>query len=283
MTSMFMEEISLKYLFIGFSSDGKQEALSKKLDKPMFVNWSDLVLTNGAIVVKNIPLDKFKFVLIGTIGENGDMHSCVKAFLDKNKITYFSYGSPTYIENKLLQTTKMHLNGVSQINTVISNSKQISVTSLIKKLKLPVISKIVDGSQGKGIIKHDTKESLEKFLKKNPDTVYIFQEFIPNDGDYRAFYLGNKLIYAIKRVSKDSKEFRNNVSLGGTQEFTELESEAKKLGSDACRAMGFDVSGVDLIQDKKTKKWYIMEINAAPQFTGPEFDQVIDAFVSIIK
>jgi hypothetical protein len=283
MISMFAEEVSLKYLFIAFSGEGKEKALADKLKGPFFVGWSDISIVNGEVFAKGISLSKFKFILVGTIGDNFQLYSCVKAFVDAHKIDHLCYGTPPQQNNKLLQTSMMRLLKVSQINTVISQAGKITAAKLIKTLKLPVISKIIDGSQGKGIIKHDTKESLEAFLKKDPDTLFIFQEFIPNDGDYRVFFLKNTLVYAIKRVTNDKKEFRNNVSLGGTQEFVELEKEAKFIADMARQSMGFDVTGVDLIQHEKTKKWYIIEINAAPQFTGPEFKMVVDELITLIK
>lgn len=284
MISMFAEEVSLKYLFIGFSAGGKEKALTKELDRPVFVGWPDIMINNGEVFAKGISLSRFKFVLIGVIGENTAMYSAVKRFIDTSTtIKSFSYGTPHEANNKVLQTTLMGIYDVSQINTVIAEAGQVKAASLIKSLKLPIISKIIDGSQGKGIVKHDTKASLEAFLKKEPEKLFIFQEFIPNDGDYRVFFLKNELVYAIKRVTKDDKEFRNNVSLGGKQEFVELEPAAKELANNARMAMNFDVTGVDLIQDKKSKKWYVMEINAAPQFEGPEFEMVIKALVKRIK
>lgn len=281
--SIFLEEISLQYLFIGFSADGKEQALKKELKGPVFVSWTELTLENGDVLAKGIPLNKFKFVLIGAIHDNTDMYACIKAYLKSHKIKSLSYGSPPEIENKLYQTTIMALNKIPQINTVIARADQVKASDLIKQLKLPIVSKIIDGSQGKGIEKHNKKEDLEKFLKKDPDKMFIFQEFVPNDGDYRIFYLKDRLVYAIKRTSQDKKEFRHNVSLGGKQEYTTLVPEAKKLADQVRKAMGFDVTGVDLIQNSNTKKWFVMEINAAPQFTGPEFKQVIDELVSLIK
>lgn len=281
--SIFAEEISLQYLFIGFSADGKEQALKKELKGPVFASWKELTLENGEVLARGIPLNKFKFVLIGAIHDNTDMYACIQAFLKANKIKSLSYGSPPEIENKLYQTTIMRINKISQIETVIAKPDQVTASNLIKKLKLPIVSKIIDGSQGKGIEKHDKKEDLEKFLKKDPDKLFIFQEFVPNDGDYRVFYLKSKMVYAIKRTSQDKKEFRHNVSLGGKQEYITLPEEAKKLADQVRSAMGFDVTGVDLIQNRKTGKWFIMEINAAPQFVGPEFEQVMAELISLIK
>jgi len=280
---MFLEEISLKYLFIGFAAEGKQAFLEKELDRPYFVSWNELVIEDGEVFAKNIPISKFKFIMAGAIHDNTDMYSCVIKYINKYKIGFLSYGTPHELENKLVQSVIMKMEGVSQIKTIIGHAGKVSCSELIKALNLPIVSKIVNGSQGKGIVKHDTKDSLSAFLNKNKDESFIFQEFIPNDGDFRTFYLKDKLIYSIKRITASKSEFRNNVSLGGSQEFIDLSKEAESLANKACKAMGFGITGVDLIQHSKTGKWYVMEINAAPQFVGPEFKQVMAELVSLIK
>ena len=153
-----------------------------------------------------------------------------------------------------------------------------------------MVSKITDGSQGKGVELQKTKMDLEKYLKKNKEETIIFQKFIENEGDYRLFFIGQDLLYTIKRKSKDDKkEFRNNYSLGGTVERIDLPKNATEIAKKASKVMGFDVSGVDLIKDKNSDNWYILEVNAAPQFgtkNGKEivvdYKEVLDKFIEII-
>lgn len=276
--------LNTKTLCISFSSDGKQSELSKTLKNVSFVGWDDLAIESGEILAKGEKLSSFKFIIVGAVGKNVALNSCVQEAAKASGTKVFNYGTPTELNNKILQTVKMKQSGVEQIKTIICQPKTTSAASLVRELKLPVVSKIIDGSQGKGVEKHDTKEDLEKFLKKNKDEFFIFQEFVPNDGDYRIFYVKSRVIYTISRKSQKESEFRNNISLGGKQENVELPPEGKKVAEAARACMGFDVTGVDLIQHKKTKKWYVMEINAAPQFWGPsELPQVIDAIIDQIN
>jgi len=284
MTSLksFLTESIKKPIFIGFSEDGKKTAFSKRFSGSKFLSWADLKIEDGNILAIDQPLTDFSMVIIGAIGKNYEISTCLEAFIIKNSIPHFFYGVSPENYNKPLQTVLMNFKGVSQIKTVICKAGNISAKSLIKKLKLPIISKITDGSQGKGIKKHDTLIELDIFLKKNKSEIYIFQEFIKNDGDYRVLFVKDKFVYSIKRF-RGKDEFRNNVSLGGTQEFTELPVAAKSLALKACKTMNFDITGVDLIQRMGTDEWYVMEINAAPQFDGPEFEKVVDAISRYIK
>jgi RimK family alpha-L-glutamate ligase len=266
------ERRNIKVLFIGFSADGKQLEISKNLKNE-----------NGELFAQNEKVSSFKFVVIGAIGKNVVLNSCLEDCITVNKIGCLTYGAPIERYNKVLQTMKMKSLDVSQIKTIIGRCDSFSSTKLIRELKLPIVSKIIDGSQGKGIEKHETKADLEKFLKKKPEDLFIFQEFVPNDGDVRMFYVKNRIVYCITRKSQKESEFRNNVSLGGKQEFIDPTAEMKKLGDAAVKSMSFDVTGVDLIQDKNTKKWYVMEINAAPQFDGDEVEPVCSAILGWVK
>lgn len=273
-----------RFLFISFNKDGKEAAIKKKIKETLFIEWDDLSIVDGDIMVKRQKkLSEFEFVFVGTVGDHADLSSSILSYIKINKMKHFFYGSSSETCNKMLQSVNLLGSNVPQIKTVISRADKISASSLITSLSLPIISKIIHGSQGKGIKKHDTKEDLANHLKKNPEESYIFQEFIPNDGDLRIFYVRNKLLYSIRRKSAKDTEFRNNTSLGGSKESIKLEPEAKKISDKANDAMKFDATGVDLIQHKVTKKWYVMEINAAPQFSGDYFEPVMDELIRLIK
>jgi ribosomal protein S6--L-glutamate ligase len=278
---LLLEAKSSKYLFVSFEAGGKEEALRKKFKSATFASWSDLSIENGEVLALGKPLTNFTWIVVGVVGDHVQLHSCLKAEIEAKKLKSIFYGSSTELNNKLLQTVKMSQLKVPQVNTVITTADTANAEQLVKKLGLPVVSKIFDGSQGKGVKKHDSKESLAKVL--NGDKPLIFQAFVPNDGDYRLFFVKQKLIYAIKRKSGSEKEFRNNISLGGSYEYVDLEPKALKIAERAVKAMGFDFTGVDLIQNKDTGEWFVMEINSAPQFNDDDFDMVMNEIVRLIK
>jgi len=279
-TFMSYEALNLKVLIVGMSANGKHAELQRNFKNATFCTWHELNIEDGVVKVKDVPITKFQFFLLGTVGENIDMYTCIEAVAKKNGINYFSYGQPSHVCNKMLQSVNMAAGGVDQIKTIIALGKEVKAGTLIRELKLPIVSKITKGSKGKGVEKHDTKESLESLLKKNPDQPYIFQEFIPNDGDFRIFYVRDQLIYAVNRTNKGS-EFRHNVN--GKDTFVDqLDDRAKDLADRAMLCMKYDVTGVDVVQHNVTKKWYVLEINPAPQFEGDP-SIAIDAIVRYIK
>lgn len=274
---------TLRVLFISFSENDKKLSLRKMLPNAKFVTWSDLSLENGTLYAKNDTVSSFERIVIGAIGENVQLESCLEECANACGIPCFRYGAPTFRNNKLLQTMRMKKFGIPQIKTVIARAGSVKAASLVRELKLPVVSKIIDGSQGKGVQKHDTKEQLEAFLKKKPDGLFIFQEFIPNNGDVRMLFVKTKLVYAMVRRSQKKSEFRNNISLGGKEEYIDPDPEMMAIAARCIQAMKFDASGVDMIQHKDTKEWFVLEINSAPQFMDDKVDDFCRAVMEVIR
>jgi len=48
----------------------------------------------------------------------------------------------------------------------------------------------------------------------------------------------------------------------------ECDSEMLEIAKRASNVMHRNVAGVDLIQDKMTKKWYVLEVNYNPEVLG---------------
>jgi hypothetical protein len=247
----------------------------------MFVTWADLQFVNGEIAVNDKKLHDFKFVVFGTVGDHGPIYAAALACVKACGVPYFSYGKSEELNSKTLQTVNFKQHSVSHPKTVILTANAEAADGLIKELKLPMVTKIINGSQGKGILKHETKEALVKELKARKGEVLIAQEALTASCDYRIFFIYDDVMYVDKRSATKKGEFRHNVSLGGSLEKVDLPADALAIAKAAQRSMGFDASGVDLLQDEPTGKWYVLEVNSAPQFSEP--NKVLEKLVSIIQ
>lgn len=247
-----------------------------------FAQWEDVAFVNGEVEVKDRKLSEYSFVLFGTVGERDAVHASAMECADKCGVPHFTYGQSEERCSKILQTVRFARDSVAHPKTVILTAHPDRADSLIKELKLPIVTKIVDGSQGKGIEKHDTKEGLTKALKKHAGEQLIVQEALTTSCDYRIMFIYDEPIYVMKRSATTKGEFRHNVSLGGKFEVIKKPTtEMLVLAKQAQKAMGYDISGVDVIQDDETKQWYVLEVNAAPQFIMPK--SVVEKLVDIIK
>lgn len=143
------------------------------------------------------------------------------------------------------------------------------IENAINYLQLPIVIKEFEVDRGEGVYLAKTEEELRLLLKDLEETEVLFQEFIPNDYDYRLLVLGGKTVVVEKRIRTDKNEFRNNISVGGIEEFVSLDSIPKEmaaLAQEAARHNHLQIAGVDFIIDKDNN-FYILEVNRAPQFT----------------
>src|SRR5690606_37745031 len=135
-----------------------------------------------------------------------------------------------------------------------------------------IIMEDVDGQKGNLNFKVNSEAVVIYTLAQHANTNFIYQEFIPNDFDYRIVVLGQSRIGSIdKRTRQNLKDHRNNVALGATEFFIEPNEfegdDLKKLAIDASIACGVEVAGVDIVLSTRNNKAYLMEINSSPGFT----------------
>ncbi len=215
--------------------------------------------------------------------------SCL--YLNKNKgtkIVNFKSIDPSY--NFYLTPAIDYLKQVESSlpfphSVIVLSAK--SIGSVIKNFNFPLIIKVSEGRQGKGVFKAQSLEELKKIAKdlEKISPSFVIREFIPNDGDIRIFTVGYKAIGAMKRIPTKIGEFRSNISQGGRGEPFDLEKypEIKNLAEKTSEVMKTEIAGVDIMINKETEKPYILEINPGPQFMGLEKYTGVNTALEIIK
>lgn len=146
------------------------------------------------------------------------------------------------------------------------------VRSSIRKVGgLPVILKVLKGSQGKGVFLAETeKTALSIFRILNEARHYVLiQRFVKEcrGRDLRAFVVGDRVVAAMRRTAS-GKEFRSNVHLGGQVVAVDLPDEFARTAVRAARAIGLDVAGVDLLEADEGP--LVLEVNSSPGLQGIE-------------
>jgi RimK family alpha-L-glutamate ligase len=262
-------------------ADGYKQAnniLASKLKEkdlnPVNAEYSDLVFSNADISVGGESLSSFDFVFLGLMAKKMELANIILDYLKDKNIPYFSYGTPKDKGNKLEDMWNMSREGLPYIPTFVSATFEDSINYIKEnKWKFPVVVKNMDSAGGAGVSKADNEKELKKLFSDseekhqgNFENFKMIQKFIPNDGDYRVLIFDSKIIAIAKRWTDDKKEFRNNMSLGGKGKREDLPKSEKDLALSAAAAVRKQMAGVDLIQSKDDKKWYIMEVNSSPQY-----------------
>ena len=148
----------------------------------------------------------------------------------------------------------------------------------------PVIIKLLEGTQGIGVILADSRKAAESVIEafNNLQARVIVQEFIKEAGgaDIRAFVVDGQVVGAMKRQAKDG-EFRSNLHRGGTATVIKLTDEEETAALKAARAMGLGIAGVDMLQSDRGP--LILEVNSSPGLEGIETATGKDIANEIIK
>lgn len=148
----------------------------------------------------------------------------------------------------------------------------------------PLVVKLLEGTQGKGVVLAETRKSAESVIGafRQLDANFIVQKFIAEAGgsDIRAFVVGNRVVAAMMRTAPPG-EFRSNVHQGGTVQNIKLTPKERGLALRAARAMGLNVAGVDLIRSDDGP--LLLEINSSPGLQGIEAASGVDVAGEIIE
>jgi len=135
----------------------------------------------------------------------------------------------------------------------------------------PVVIKLIEGTQGIGVVLAETHASAKSMIEafRGLSAHILVQEFVKEaqGEDIRAFVVGGKVIAAMRRKAAEG-EFRANIHRGGKSESVELTKSEIETAVLACRAVGLNVAGVDMLRSNTGPK--VLEINSSPGLQGIE-------------
>ncbi|KTD47049.1 glutathione synthase, ribosomal protein S6 modification protein [Legionella rubrilucens] len=148
----------------------------------------------------------------------------------------------------------------------------------------PLVIKLLEGTQGKGVILADSHQSAVSIINafKEMSANILVQEFIEESRgtDIRCFVIGDKVVAAIKRQAKEG-EFRANVHQGGKAIKVKLSPQERAIAVAAAKTMGLKVAGVDLIRSNHGP--LVLEINSSPGLEGIEKATHVNIAAKVIQ
>lgn len=135
----------------------------------------------------------------------------------------------------------------------------------------PVVVKLLESTQGKGVILAETKKAATTLVDafRGLDAHFLVQEFVKEASgtDIRCFVVDGKVVGSIKRTAQPG-EFRSNIHQGGSASKVRLTREERATAIKAARAMRLNVAGVDILRSDSGPK--ILEVNSSPGLEGIE-------------
>lgn len=148
----------------------------------------------------------------------------------------------------------------------------LDTKDLIKMVNgAPLIIKLLESTQGKGVVLAETTKAAESVINafKSVKTNILVQEFIKeaNGQDIRCFVVNGKVVASMQRQAAKG-EFRANIHQGGTASKIKITLEERKLAIKAAKILGLPVAGVDIIRSNKGP--LLLEVNSSPGLEGIE-------------
>jgi ribosomal protein S6--L-glutamate ligase len=148
----------------------------------------------------------------------------------------------------------------------------------------PVVIKVLEGTQGVGVILAETVENVRAIL----ETLHLarqnvlLQRFVAEcrGRDLRVFVVGDRVVAAMRRVAGPG-EFRANLHRGGRAEGVVPSAEVAAIALRAARIVGLEVAGVDLLEARDGPK--VIEVNASPGLEGIEEATGVDVATAVIE
>jgi ribosomal protein S6--L-glutamate ligase len=135
----------------------------------------------------------------------------------------------------------------------------------------PLVIKLLEGTQGLGVVLADTDRSAKSVIEafRATNTNILVQEFIKEAGgaDIRAIVIGGKVVAAMERKGAED-DFRSNLHRGGSARVVKLSPEERSTAVRSAKSMGLNVCGVDMLRSNHGA--VVMEVNSSPGLEGVE-------------
>ena len=148
----------------------------------------------------------------------------------------------------------------------------------------PVVVKLLEGTQGIGVVLAETKKAAESVIGafRQLDANILVQQYIKEAGgaDIRAFVVGGKVVAAMRRRGAPG-EFRSNLHRGGSAEVIKLSPSERSTAVRAAKSLGLNVAGVDLLQSEEGPM--VLEVNSSPGLEGIEAVSGVDIADLIVE
>lgn len=208
----------------------------------------------------------------------------VRQFEMMNVFTTVSSLALVQSRDKLRSLQILSKAGLGLPKTVFTNYSK-DVSEVISHVGgAPLIIKLLEGTQGLGVVLAETKTAAESVLEafNGLQARVIVQEFIKEakGADIRALVVDGQVVGAMKRQGKEG-EFRSNLHRGGSASLINLSDEEENVAIKAVKALKLGVAGVDMLQSERGP--LILEVNSSPGLEGIESATGKDVAKSIIR
>lgn len=163
--------------------------------------------------------------------------------MERLGIRVFNSSVVTEIANNKGRTYEV-LKGVVPFLPVKYGNRTIISEIKGNDFKYPYVIKSCSGHGGSQVFMAENQQEEKNIIEKLDQDEYIVQQCCSDLGkDVRVYIIGNKIVAAVLRTSKNS--FKSNYSLGGNVKAYQLSGEEKNMVNAIIEKVPLDYGGID--------------------------------------
>lgn len=188
-----------------------------------------------------------------------------RPFVDRELANYIS-------DTKLTESTKLACYNLPIPTTWCAKTPLLKrmFEEIEQSIGLPFVLKEIASDRGKNNYLVSNRKEFDAVLDKSPkEHVYLAQRFIEHTSLVRVFVNGPMVSMAMRKQAslkgKGTGRHITKFSTEGTEREVDVTADMAEIALAAAKSLGRQIAGVDMVQDKRSKKWYILEVNSAPQ------------------
>lgn len=211
--------------------------------------------SKNSVFFKDIDLKNYKLIYFRMVGKSLEIATMVANYAIKNniKIVDSLYSNSNLMPISLAKS--LELQKLSEVGIPIPRT----VFGDFSKLNFPYVVKSTSGQKAREVWLANNQEDLDrlKSAKFEKGKLYFAQELVANAERIRVLVIGDRAVGAIKRHTKWNK---TNVK----ETLIPIPEDIAKLAVDSAKAVGLDISGIDILINSETNQMQVIEANAAP-------------------
>jgi ribosomal protein S6--L-glutamate ligase len=208
----------------------------------------------------------------------------VRQFEAKGVITTAASAAIARSRDKLHSLQVMNSEGLPIPNTTVVSDPEDALQAIQTAGGLPVILKLIRGTQGRGVFLAREMHTVTSVLKTvhRASEQMLIQEYVQEShgSDIRVIVVGNRCVAAMRRTASHG-DFRSNLHRGGTAVPFELDEDSRRLAARAARAHGLGVAGVDMLMSNRGP--LLLEVNSSPGLEGIETTTGVDVAGEVVR
>lgn len=264
-----------------YSAYEREIAMAKQLFAKLnidieIINFNDVNVIasddpNGKIIVNGEEVDYPDFVLVVTVDERDDykFRAVLRMFETLGINCINTVDSIEKAADKIysFQIAKQFVPEIKLPKTILI-SPDVSLDFIEEEIGFPLVLKIMDGNQGKGISLVQTKKELDNILNvvtasEFGQELMVQEAILSSKGrDIRVIVVGGEVIHSFSRYNEN--DFKSNLHQGGSLDTFNPPQSLIDTSIKLADAFGLKLGSIDYLFGENEDEFYLCEVNSVP-------------------